>query len=81
MLAGIRYPLSFTNLILIEEGTLALQKHYVNLNHYDTNIIHLIIVGLISSALTTTATVTEVAAHFFLVSLICLVLVGGHYRL
>ncbi len=45
MLAGIRYPLSFTNLILIEEGTLALQKHYVNLNHYDTNIIHLIIVG------------------------------------
>jgi len=76
-LAGNRYPISFTNLILIEEGTLALQKHYVNLNHYDTNIIHLLLV-LISSALTTATTVTKVAAHFFLVSLISLVLVGGH---
>ena len=25
-------------LILIKGGTLAFQKHYVNLNHYDTNI-------------------------------------------
>ena len=29
---------SFTKLILIEGGTLAFLKHYVNLNHYDTNI-------------------------------------------